>query len=472
MILPRPLTRALLLVVGTLGLSACGADDTPELRPQAAAAQAAPTSALDASRRTAIVDAVERVEPAVVSIRSVSRRQVTEAPGFFDFFVPFSREQRAEGFGSGFVIRRDGYIITNEHVVNGADSVTVSFADGAELEATIVGEDPTTDIAVLKVARRDLAVPAMGRSSSLMVGEWTVALGNPYVYLLGNSEPTVTAGVVSATGRNILPSRNRSGLYLDMIQTDAPINPGNSGGPLANALGEIIGVNSSIFTQSGESVGLGFAIPIERALRVADELIKNGTVRRAWTGLEVAGAESLRDWKRSGGVLIASVASGGPAAKAGVTRGAVLAEANGRPIRNFLDWEAVKLDLRVGDRIELTVRNGRRTERVKLTTGDLPTVTAAKVSVLRGIELVSVTPAIQAERGVRSEQGALIVRITDEVRTATGLQQGDVIIGYNQTRISSANQLAGLLERVGARRGFRLYFERNGQLTYTDLAFQ
>ena len=136
-----------------------------------------------------------------------------------------------------------------------------------------------------------------------MIGEWVVAMGNPYAYLLGNAEPTVTVGVVSATSRNILPTGDQTGLYLDMIQTDAAINPGNSGGPLTNALGEVVGVNSSIFSNSGGSVGLGFAIPIERALRVADEIIKSGSVRRAWVGLEVEGAAAMRNWKSQGGVV-------------------------------------------------------------------------------------------------------------------------------------------------------------------------
>ena len=219
--------------------------------------------------------------------------------------------------------------------------------------------------------------------------------------------------MVSATGRNILPSRQAPGLYLDMIQTDAPINPGNSGGPLANALGNVIGVNSSIFTQSGESIGLGFAIPIERALRVADEIIKSGAVRRAWTGLDVAGRRQhagMEELGRRAGAR--RVAPGGPAARAGIRAGAILVEANGRPLRNFLDWEAVKLDLHVGDAVTVVEREGARTVPRRITTADLPTVSAAKVNVLRGLELVTVTPAVQTERRIRSEQGALVFRVT------------------------------------------------------------
>src|SRR4029078_4527952 len=149
----------------------------------------------------------------------------------------------------------------------------------------VLGEDPVTDIAVLRVKREGLPTVAVGRSPDLMIGEWVVALGNPYAYMLGNAEPTVTVGVVSATGRNILPTGEQPGLYLDMIQTDAAINPGNSGGPLAKALGAVGGVDSSIFTSSGGSVGLGFAIPIERAQLVVSEILKNGEMRRAYVGL-------------------------------------------------------------------------------------------------------------------------------------------------------------------------------------------
>ena len=192
-----------------------------------------------------------------------------------------------------------------------------------------------------------------------MIGEWVVALGNPYAYMLGNAEPTVTVGVVSATGRNILPSGDQTGLYFDMIQTDAAINPGNSGGPLTNALGEVIGVNSSIFSNSGGSVGLGFAIPIERALARGrrDHQERHGAPglgrARGPGRLGDAGLEERRAASR-----VASVAPGGPAAGPGSGPGDVLMTANGRRLRNYLDWEAVKLDLHVGDAV--TVERAER----------------------------------------------------------------------------------------------------------------
>ena len=278
-------------------------------------------------------------------------------------------------------------------------------------------------------------------------------------------------GVVSATSRNILPTGEQTGLYLDMIQTDAAINPGNSGGPLANALGEVVGVNSSIFSSSGGSVGLGFAIPIERALRVADEIIRNGSVRRAWIGLEVEGAAAMRNWKSQGGVVVSSVSPEGPASRAGLNPGDVLVEANGRRLRNYLDWEAVKLDLHVGDSVTVSLRSGGGTVRRRIVTGDLPTVAAEKVTVLQDLQLVNVTPQIQAERQIRSERGALIFRISPQVSRATGLHEGDVIVGINRSAVRTASQVEDLLN-VRPGEVIRVYLERDGQITFTDLVFR
>jgi serine protease Do len=457
------------------GVVACD-DRRPPVQTSSAGAQtavadrAARQTAIDASRRTALVTAAERAANAVVSI-SATARQEARARSPWDFFFVPERTRLVEGYGTGFVTRPNGVIVTNQHVVANAERVVVTLADGTDLPATVLGEDPLTDIAVLQVKRQGLSPVSTGRSSDLMIGEWVVALGNPYAFLLGNSEPTVTVGVVSGTNRNILPSGEQTGLYFDMIQTDAAINPGNSGGPLTNALGEVVGVNSSIFTTTGGSVGLGFAIPIERALRVADEIIKHGTVRRAWLGLEVEGASAMRSWKTAGGVTVSSVAPGGPAAKASLRKGDVLTEANGRPLRNYLDWEAVKLDLHVGDAVELSVRNGRQTSQRRLVSGDLPTVTAEKYTVLEDLELINLTPAVRAERGIRSERGVLIFKISPAVSAATGLLEGDVILAINRTPVRAAPQIGELLN-VRPGEVVRVYLERQGQITFTDLVFR
>src|SRR5262245_43313645 len=481
--LMRPPMRARrALVAATLALG-CGRSDAPELRVSRSAAQAsvptapAPpaarakaTTAVNVSRRTALVSATERVSAAVVSI-SVRSRQEARPQSPWDFFFVPEGPRVLEGYGTGFIIRPNGIILTNQHVVANAERVVVTLPDGSDLPAKVLGEDPLTDIAVLRVERRGLPAVTTGRSTDLMIGEWVVALGNPYAYMLGNSEPTVTVGVVSATSRNILPTGDQTGLYLDMIQTDAAINPGNSGGPLTNALGEVVGVNSSIFSNSGGSVGLGFAIPIERVLGVADEIIKNGSVRRAWVGLDVEGAAAMRNWKSAGGVVVTSVTAEGPAARAGLKEGDVLVEANGRRLRNYLDWEAVKLDLHVGDQVDLRVRSGGGTVPRRIVTGDLPTVTAEKVTVLQDLQLINVTPQIQAERGIRSDQGALIFKISPQVSRATGLREGDVIVGINRSAVRNASQVEDLLN-VRSGEVIRVYLEREGDITFTDLVFR
>ena len=433
-------------------------------------ARPAVTRQVDNSRRTALVEASSRVSPSVVSIAVTTTRQGSQSP--FDFFFVPPSPRSAQSFGTGFVTRSDGIIVTNQHVVSGADRIIVTLTDGTDVPAELLGEDALTDIAVIRIDRSDLQVAPVGKSSDLMIGEWVVAMGNPFAYLLGNAEPTVTAGVVSAINRNILPGRDQSGLYLDMIQTDAAINPGNSGGPLANAAGEVVGVNSSIFTQSGGSIGLGFAIPIERALRVADEIVQHGAVRRAWVGFDAAGAESLRDWKTQGGVLVRSVAPGGPAERAGLREGDVLTRANDRTLRNYLDWEAVKLDLRVQDAVRLTYRRGGGTQISTLVSGDLPTTTAQKVTVLKDLQLVTLTEQVRAERGVQSERGALIFSISRELSQSTGLVTGDVIVGINRRRVGSADEVRAAIEALRSRQAVRMFFEREGSIVYTDLIFQ
>jgi serine protease Do len=459
-----------------LGVILLGCRDSPSALSvssagaQSAARVAEAQSSVSGSRRTALVAAADRVSPAVVSINVTSRQQAAPRSPWDFFFVP-EGARLVQGYGTGFVIRPNGIIVTNQHVVANAERVVVTLPDGSDLPATVLGEDPLTDIAVLRVKRENLPTVSLGRSDDLMIGEWVVALGNPYAYLLGNAEPTVTVGVVSATGRNILPGGDQTGLYLDMIQTDAAINPGNSGGPLTNALGEVVGVNSSIFSNSGGSVGLGFAIPIERAVRVADEIIKNGTVRRAWLGLDVEGAKAMREWKSQGGVVLTAVTTDGPAARAGLRPGDVLVEAGGRKLRNYLDWEAVKLDLHVGDAVDVAVRNSSGTVRRRIVTGDLPTVTAEKITVLQDLQLINITPAIQAERGIRSPQGALIFRLSPQVSRATGLQAGDVILAINRSPVRTASEVSSLLN-VRPGQVVRIYLEREGQVTFTDLMFR
>jgi serine protease Do len=443
-----------------------------------AAAQASPRvsrgtdpAAVTDSRRSAIVEAARRVSPSVVSVTVIRRaRQMANDPFAF-FFSPRGRDREVQGGGTGFVISADGVVITNQHVTEGATQIVVTTSDGREFPATLLGEDALTDIAVLKIDGSRLTTAPIGRSNDLLIGEWVVAFGNPYQYLLGNSEPTVTAGVVSAVDRNLLPSGDQPGVYVGMIQTDAPINPGNSGGPLANAAGEIIGVNSSIFSNTGGSVGIGFAIPIERAIRVASELRRHGRVRRAWVGLEVEN-QITRDWKQAGGLRVKSIGTGSPAARAGLRTGDVMLRAQDRQLRTYLDWEGVKLDIGVGDSLRVTYRRAGRDRTTAMVVEDLPTTRAEKVAVLGDLQVVTVTSAIRAERSIVSQTGALIYEISPDATSGTGLVAGDVIVTVNRQAITSAEQLRQLLRAAQGNAPLRIYFERGGQIGMTEFYVQ
>ncbi len=455
-----------------LTVAACGGAsyDVPSAQAQAQAALPHRTTsqATDASRRTAIVTAAERVAPAVVSV-NVVRRQRQQANDLWDFFsVPRDAERTVQGLGSGFLMPPGGLVITNQHVVDGAEQIVVTTRDGNDYPARLLGEDPLTDIAVLRIDGADLPTVPIGSSRDLMIGEWVVAIGNPFGYLLGNSEPTVTAGVVSGVERNLIPSGAQPGIYVGMIQTDAAINPGNSGGPLVNSLGEVVGVNSSILSASGGSEGIGFAIPIERALRVARELSEHGEVRRAWVGLDVVGVEGMREWKQRGGLVVTGVASGSPADRVGIRAGDVLAESRGRPLHTFLDWEALKLDLSPGDTVSVAVARGGSARTVALRVEDLPTARAAKVDVLGGLRLVTVTPAVQAERGIQSRQGALLYDLPEETQRQTGLRPGDVIRQVDRTPIARAEDVERAFNAARGGAAIRVFFERDGRMNFTD----
>jgi serine protease Do len=436
-------------------------------RPADPAAVDTVQQAVDTSRRTAIVRAAERVAPAVVSV-NVIRRETVQARSLWEsFFMPPGAARDVPGLGSGFIMDASGLVLTNEHVVRGATELVVTLRDGRDFEADLIGSDDVTDLALLRLRNvtGSLPVAPLGSSANLIIGEWVVAIGNPFGFMLANAEATVTAGVVSGVNRNIIPegSQDGGGWYLDMIQTDASINPGNSGGPLVNALGEVIGVNSSIISGSGGSVGLGFAIPIDRARRVARDLQRNGSVRRAWVGIDVAPHEPNR-WGRSRQVRVARVAPASPAAAAGIQPGMIIVSAGGRPVASPLDWEARLLDARLGENLDVVVQHDNRQRTVRVATADLPSLSAERVRALDELELVTVTPAIRSERRLVNEQGALIVK-AGEGAQQVGLRDGDVILQINRTAVRNAAEAATLLRRMeGTRVTVRVVVERQAQL--------
>ncbi len=466
-----------MFVIACQGASAAESDAQ---RPADASRATAPSraeqaaAALPASRRTAITEAVARVAPAVVTVQTETVQQVAADP-FEMFFGGRSGQRTQAGIGSGFIVQPDGVIVTNAHVVAGASKVSVALRDGQTYDAKVVGIDELNDLAVLRINATKLPVAPIGSSSGLAIGEWAIAIGNPYGFLLGNTEPSVTAGVISATGRNLVPQQGQEGggTYVDMLQTDASINPGNSGGPLVNALGEVVGVNTSIFSPSGGSIGLGFAIPINRAMRVADDLLKHGAVRHPWIGVRIAqpAGNTPRDLLRSG-VVVRSVVLGSPAARAGIRPNDQILRSRGRTLRNMFDWEGEMLDMRVGEPATMVLKRDSGEETVTVTPADLPEVGAKKIEVLRDVQLVTLTPAIRQERGIRSARGALIVNASERVMDQLGVAVGDVIIGVNRASVSSAEEVAHAIDVLAGRGMIQLIIERRGAMYTTQFYIQ
>jgi len=331
-------------------------------------------SLLYSSRRNAIVRAAQKVSPAVVSI-SVTQIRVYRTSSFpfrdpfiDQFFPEFRREyrRRIKSMGSGFIIDKEGHILTNQHVVANATQIVVSLPDGRQFTGKLKGSDPATDLAVLQIKARDLPVVHLGDSDGIIIGEWAIAIGNPFGFLISDSKPTVTVGVISAVNRDFEPRGGH--IYQRMIQTDAAINPGNSGGPLVNAAGEVIGINAFIFTESGGSLGIGFAIPINTAKRVIKELLKYGRVRQVWTGLRVQRvdrliAESL-GLSQAQGVIISQIDQGSPGEKAGLEVGDVITEVNDHPIRGEKEIREAFYTAQAGDEFKLKVwRKGKTLEK-------------------------------------------------------------------------------------------------------------
>ncbi|MBT8478589.1 MAG: trypsin-like peptidase domain-containing protein [Gemmatimonadetes bacterium] len=435
--------------------------------PTAANRQESPES----RRFTPIVDAARRVAPSVVSISILRVSQSGPRSLFEDFFgrtQPRSRLRRS--YGSGFAIDHTGLLITNEHVVRGADSIVVTDSQGRVHPAAVVGADELTDIAVLRIEEDRVPPAPLGTSSDLMVGEPAIAIGNPFGYLLANAEATVTAGVISGVGRDIRSADERQTLLADMVQTDASINPGNSGGPLVNADGQVIGVNSSIFSRSGGSEGLGFAIPIDRALRIVGELRDFGRIRRPFVGVDPMAVES--DTLLFSETLIRRVAPGSSAAGAGLEPGDILVAIDGRPVASPLDWEVGLLDAGVGSEIEVAYRRDGSEREARLLIEELPSESAERLQVLAGLELITLDPQIAVERRLEVEAGAMITRISQRNAAYTGMRDGDVIVEINRRPVASAEDVADLFQYYSGRSSIRVSVYRSGKIYITTFYVQ
>jgi len=403
--------------------------------------------------RNAFISAAKTVGPAVVSIstertRKVGIRRFPMRPEtspfqdefFKDFFKEFfkdfpEREYKQSGMGSGVIIDKEGYILTNEHVINGADKITVVLPDGREFNATVKGADSRSDLAVIKIDANNLPVAELGNSSLMQIGEWVVAIGNPFGFVMRSPEPTVTAGVVSALHRSL--PRKLPG-YTDLIQTDAAINPGNSGGPLCDLDGKVIGINVAIFSQTGGYQGVGFAIPINYAKDILKDLLEGKQILYGWLGVSVQElTKSLADYfgiDSQEGVLVAGVVEDGPAKKAGVVQGDVIKNFNGKKIKDVNELLRAINRTKVGDLVKLDLIRDKEELNLTVTIGERPT--DIDKTVLGGEE--------SGENLESSWRGARVTAITDEIASKLGFKDKTGVVVINLERGSSAFE-AGLI---------------------------
>ncbi|HID97645.1 MAG TPA: DegQ family serine endoprotease [Thermodesulfobacteriaceae bacterium] len=411
---------------------------------------------------------VEKAMPAVVfvSVEKIVKRRAPAPPfsggdpfGFFNdpfferFFGPRGpgrdkpREFHQRGQGSGFIISKDGYILTNNHVVGDADIIKVKLPDGREFEAKVIGTDPQSDVAVIKIdSDGSLPVLALGNSDALEVGEWVIAIGNPF-----GLTQTVTVGVVSAKGR----SRVGINDYENFIQTDAAINPGNSGGPLINIRGEAVGMNTAIFSRSGGYMGIGFAIPINMATKIKDQLIKKGKVTRGWLGVVIQDIdEDLAKsfgLKNVEGVLIAEVTDDSPAWKAGLKQGDVVLKLNGRKVDDVAELRNRIALTAPGTEISLDVlRNGKK-KSVNVIIGEKPSQAVSLISRNEmlsklGLGVQDLTSELAEQFGYKKGQGVLVVEVeADSLAASAGIRSGQLVEEVNRRRVHNTEELIDAL---------------------------
>ena len=381
---------------------------------------------------------------------------------FRRFFGPMPRSFKQRSLGSGFIIDADGSIVTNAHVVKDADKIVVKLEDKREFDAKVVGIDEKTDVALLKIdPPADLTVAALGDSDTLQVGDWVVAIGNPF----GLSE-TVTAGIVSAKGRVI-----GEGPYDDFIQTDASINPGNSGGPLLDLNARVVGINAAIFSQSGGNIGIGFAIPVNLAKSVVDQLKAHGKVVRAWLGVAIQDVtpDLARSFglKKAEGALVADVTPDGPAARAGVARGDLIVEFDGTHIDEAHQLPTLVAGTPVGKTVRVTVLREGATKELSVTVAEMPATTAArsgrKTTADWGLTVADITPELAAQFGLQQNQGVVITDVTQNSPAGdAGLQPGDVIREVNRRAVRDVQDYEAALE-AGQKGRVLLLIQRQDQ---------
>ncbi|MBZ9676608.1 DegQ family serine endoprotease [Mesorhizobium sp. ES1-1] len=398
--------------------------------------------------------------------------------------TPPQQAQRAEALGSGFIIASDGIIVTNNHVVDGATSIKVTLDDGTVLPAKLVGRDAKNDLAVLKI-NSDKSLPTVkwGDSDKLMTGDQVLAIGNPF-----GIGTTVTAGIVSARGRDL-----HSGPFDDFIQIDAPINHGNSGGPLVDANGNVVGINTAIYSPNGGSVGVGFAIPSDQAQKVVAKLMKGGYIEYGYLGVEIQpvtpDVASAIGLDHAGGALVSQINGDSPAAKAGIETGDVITSFAGREIKDPKDLSRAVADVapgaretlgvwRKGKAVEIAVDVGRNGDDVKTasaTDGDAPSAKQSSRVPAIGLSLMDITPDVRQELDLADgQEGALVAKVNpDKAASASGIQAGDIIVAVNQAPVKDARQVTQAIAQASksGRKSVLLLVERDGAQIYVAVPF-
>ena len=385
---------------------------------------------------------------------------------FRRFFGQMPHEYKQHGLGSGVIVSPDGYILTNNHVVGGAESIHVTLMDKREFTAKVIGKDPKTDLALIKIDTKEaLPAAALGDSDQTEVGDWVVAIGNPFGFSL-----TVTAGIVSAKGRVL-----GSGPYDDYLQTDASINPGNSGGPLFNTAGEVVGINSAIYSSTGSNNGIGFAIPIDLAKYVMQQLKEHGRVIRGWLGVEVQEvtpdlADSL-GMKQAHGALVAGVDSKGPAAEGGIQRGDVILRFDGHEVHDEHELPALVAQTPINAKVPVELFRGGKHMTLQVTVGERKeTQTAAaqgeEPGGSWGMQVGDITPDVARQLHLSSTKGVVIRRVTPDSPAAdAGLQPGDVVIEMNHQKIDSLDDFTAQANEIKRKKKSALLLVQRGDMT-------
>ncbi len=418
------------------------------------------------------VDLVEKNSPAVVNISTIQKIKMPDHRGygapnlqlpenspfnelfrhFFDDGTGTPRQREAQSLGSGFIISSDGYIMTNYHVIDGADEVIVRLNNRKTYEAQVIGSDKASDIALIKVDAQDLPTVKIGKSSELKIGEWVLAIGSPFGF-----EATVTAGIVSAKHR-ALPSEN----YVPYIQTDVAINPGNSGGPLFDLDGNVVGINSQIFSRSGGFMGLSFAVPIELAMNVVDQLRTNGHVSRGYLGVLIQDVDhNLAETfglNRPKGALVAKILPGSPAEKAGIELGDVILKFNGQELRESSQLPPMVGNTKAGNEAQVTVLRQGKKLKLNITIGELPDEDGQvaihserppeTVTDRLGLNVSDMTEVEREKLGLPGDAGVLVGTVSAGVAKLAGIAEGDVILMLDGRKVTSAAQFRKTIEAI------------------------